>query len=121
MQRLNNIAICGTFFLLSACGNPGGISDADYAEYKQLGAPKILYSCSKTEEITATADCLFYQKKSNPIEECMKLSNPEKLVKHTEIKVGYAAGVGMNATYNKLLSDAKAGCENEFAVLESKQ
>jgi hypothetical protein len=32
---------------LSACGNPGEISDADYAAYKQLGAPKILYSCTR--------------------------------------------------------------------------
>ena len=30
--------------ILSGCGNPGGISDADYNEYQQLGAPKILYS-----------------------------------------------------------------------------
>ncbi len=32
--------------LLSACGKPSGISDEEYAKYKEFGAPKILYSCS---------------------------------------------------------------------------
>ena len=27
--------------------NPGGITDADYEKYKRLGAPKILYQCTR--------------------------------------------------------------------------
>lgn len=32
--------------LLLGCGNPEGISDEFYNEYKELGKPKILYSCT---------------------------------------------------------------------------
>lgn len=35
---------------LAACGNPGGISDSEYANYKELAAPKILYSCTGGDE-----------------------------------------------------------------------
>ena len=35
--------------LLLGCGNPEGISDEFYNEYKELGKPKILYSCTTIE------------------------------------------------------------------------
>jgi hypothetical protein len=88
--------------LLAACDNPGGISDADYAKYKEYGAPKILYSCT-------TPGKLEY----DPKEKGSKIGKPET-------SVGYTAGIGVGATYNKLLGDAKKECNGEFKVLDSK-
>lgn len=86
------------FFLLplvlSGCGNPGGISDADYKEYKELGAPKILYSCLE-----------------------MPMFGTDK---EPNVTTSYVAGVGVNSTYNKILGDAKTRCNGEFKILDSK-
>ena len=107
--------------LLTACGNPGGISDSDYAKYKELGAPKILYSCNKGEtldfDLNAMMECP--KLKNDPAKEfaCVEKAKREK---KPIIDVGYAAGVGVAVTYNKLLSDTKAGCDGKFKVLDSK-
>jgi hypothetical protein len=103
--------------VLVACGNPGGIDDAAYAKYKELGAPKILYSCDEVLDnisITATiSDCISNTDSKSCIEDGKK--NP----KH-RIDVGYVAGIGAAVTYNKLLNDAKAECHGDFKVLDSK-
>ena len=44
-----------------------------------------------------------------------------KILYQCNDEVGYTAGVGIHATYNKILKDAKVGCWKKFKVLESKQ
>jgi hypothetical protein len=102
---------------LAACGNPGGISDTSYKEYKELGAPKILYSCSigspdsqalincRSSDLAAEKACSkeLFGKGENPI-----------------VTVHTIAGVGVNATYNKILGEAKMGCSGKIEVLDSK-
>lgn len=36
------------------------------------------------------------------------------------IEVGFVAGVGIAATYNSILGNAKRECNGEFEILESK-
>lgn len=123
---MKRLGICATALLLAACDNPGGIADSEYAKYKELGAPKILYSCNEGKK-TLGAD-------PKIVDECLRITDDslEGLDKQLacmkrakrEIKpiidIGYAAGVGAAVTYNKLLSDAKAECKGEFKVLDSK-
>lgn len=99
---------------LAGCGNPGGISDSEYASYKELGAPKLLYSC------TSESSGNFEAKRSF---QCGADKNSDcyKNFKATgDTTVNSVAGVGAAVTYNKLLSDAKASCEGNFKVLDSK-
>ncbi len=114
MHRIYNITLSGIVFLLSACGNPGGISDADYNKYKQLGAPKILYSCTYeiSPDFTEMRDCIL---NGDSNESC------ESSLSAKQTNVGYAAGIGIQSTYNKLVKDAMDECKNEFKVLESQQ
>lgn len=131
--KMKQLGICAAAFLLSACGNPGGISDADYAKYKELGAPKILYSCTREIEINAAAAEASLQcarMKEEEFVACLgKNVSDAKKPKKPIIDVGYAAGVGVAVTFNKLLSDAKAECDKgtyplkgngEFKVIDSK-
>lgn len=103
---------------LAGCGNPGGISDSEYAKYKELGAPKILYSCAvgdpSVARLQAGMECLG---KSDTSDSCVE---KEMRKWKPDVNVGYAAGVGAAVTYNKLLGDAKAGCYGEFKILDSK-
>lgn len=102
------MAIAAIVIPLVGCGNPGGISDADYAEYKDLGAPKVLFSCTTPVN---TSYCAAFQDAAKR-EECEK--------KEPQVSVGYKAGVGVAATYNKILQDSKEACQGEFKVLDSK-
>ena len=116
MKRLITFALA---LSIAACGNPGGISDSEYAKYKELGAPKILYSCNKGEtlgfDINAVQKCL---KLNDPAKELACVNNAER-EKKPIIDIGYAAGIGVAVTYNKLLGDAKDACSGEFKILES--
>lgn len=117
---MKNLVTYVSLFTLTACGNPSGISDAEYAEYKELGAPKILYACIKVEwpkaEMMRSMDCININDQRLK-DACIKeVNTDEKPVAH----VGFTAGVGANVTYNKLLNDAKAGCDGTFKILESK-
>lgn len=118
---MKHLGIYAAALLLSACGNPGGISDSDYAKYKELGAPKILYSCNKGEtlgfDLNALMECA---KLKDDLAKELACVDKAKREKKPIIDVGYAAGVGVAVTYNKLLSDTKAGCDGEFKVLDSK-
>jgi len=99
---------------LAACGNPGGISDSEYAAFKELGAPKLLYSCATKDtdlEARASFQCGGDRKSS-----CYK----DYIASNSEGSVSSVAGVGAAVTYNKLLADAKAGCSGNFKVLDSK-
>jgi len=115
---MKHLGIYAAVFFLSACGNPGGISDSEYAKYKELGAPKILYSCNTGFlDTTAFSECLKLKDDPSKIHACV-----EKAERETKpiIDVGYAAGVGVAVTYNKLLREAKDSCDGEFKVLDSK-
>jgi hypothetical protein len=84
-----------TLLACSACGNPGDISDSDYQKYRDLGAPKILYSCTG--------------------------GVGDRALEHTT-RVSMAAGIGAFVTYNELVSDAKAECSSgEFEILDGEQ
>lgn len=114
-----------TSFFLSACGNPGGISDAEYASYKELGAPKILYSCA--------VPMSFIQKASMACPNIDAMSEPEKKACIEKASKRYRdpnekipvvntiSGVGVGATYNFILNKAKQECDGDFKVLDSKQ
>ena len=100
---------------LAGCGNPGGISDDDYAKFQQLGAPKLLYSCTTTSDSNAlekSMECVSFKAEG----ECSK-SALEKA--KTKVRVGYVAGIGAMITYNELLQDAQAKCTATFDVIEA--
>lgn len=101
---------------IAGCGNPGDISDADYNEYKQLGAPKILYSCTTTSDSNAIKQSIQCLDRTSG--ECSD-SALEKA--KTRVSVSYVAGVGALATYNSLLRDAQEKCSGKFQVIDSKQ
>ena len=100
---------------LAGCGNPGGISDTDYARFKQLSAPKLLYSCTTTSDGNAMDQMI----------ECLRNGSRDKCSESaleeakTKTVVGYAAGVGAMTTYNKLLQDAEEQCAGVFEILDS--
>jgi hypothetical protein len=107
--------------LLTACGNPEGISDADYEKYQELGAPKILFSCTgdgryTLEGLQGQEACLAISDLSKQMECLEEYKDPIPIT-----NVGYVAGVGIGSTYNKILADAKEECSGEFNVLESEQ
>lgn len=105
--------------LLSACGNPGGISDTAYAKYKELGAPKILYSCTEEGSLDAhVAECLNIQD-VNVLLACSE--EAKSRANKPIVNVGYTAGVGIAATYNKILGEAKNDCRGEFKILDGQQ
>lgn len=104
---------------LTSCGNPGGISDKDYAEYKRLGAPKLLYSCNKGKSMKSQID---------ELGKCMGLEDPSKQSRcmkdmddkiEDDVETAYVAGVGVAVTYNKILRDAESSCKGVFKILES--
>ncbi|MDR0577368.1 MAG: hypothetical protein LBI87_07500 [Candidatus Accumulibacter sp.] len=98
----------------SLWSNPGGVSDDFYKKYKELGAPKILYSC--TEDLSRWSVCM-----KEGISALLKCRDkyPDEKLKYTE--TSYVAGVGKDSSYNKLLNEAKDECKGEFKLLESKE
>lgn len=115
MKKTGIVATLFVVVNLAGCGNPGGISDDDYAKFKQLGAPKLLYSCTTTSDSNAIKqqiECLSYKAEG----ECSK-SSLEKA--KTKVDVGYVAGIGAMTTYNELLQDAQEKCTGKFDVLDS--
>lgn len=106
--------------VVGGCGNPGGISDADYAAFKELAAPKILYSCiKKQEELIAQMSCHEHSlsSKSGALEDCVKKYKDEH---PPQVDVGYIAGTGIASNYNQILLKAKSGCKGELKILEGK-
>ena len=41
------VALLIALWVLFVRGNPGGIPDAEYAKFKRLAPPKLLYSCTR--------------------------------------------------------------------------
>jgi hypothetical protein len=114
---------CG--LIVAGCGNPGGATDSEYAQYKERGAPKILYSCA--------VPLPYLKKVSLTCPNISAMSEPDRLAcvekatkKYSDPNekfpmVGMISGTGMNATYNFILSKAKQDCEGDFKILESQQ
>ena len=131
MKIKNYYLLFCILILISACDNPGGISDEFYEEYKTLGAPKILYSCS-TYQTKRLAD--FHGGGIENSSELFKYS-PDELNEFIEVdrSIGYVAGTGINSTYNSLLQDLQGDCNAEkvsrilgteykkLTILDSKQ
>lgn len=105
-------------------GNPGGISDVKYSEFKQARPPKLLYSCTRTPT----------RESFNPeVKACAKTgrSNCEAGIddlvkKGTVTSVYFVAGKG-TSTYDELLKEARRECaktvgnteQTEFEILEA--
>ncbi len=54
-------------------------------------------------------------------EEYAKMGAP-KILYQCASRIGYSVGIGINATYNKLVQDAERDCaEDDFKILASKQ
>lgn len=102
---------------LIGCGKPKEMSDEDYQKYKDLGAPKILYSCT-TEGVNSDLylKCLQTLKTDSNSTCLQDLKNGDNKI----TSVGYTAGVGAMVTYNEILSNAKSACTGEFKILDSK-
>lgn len=128
---MKKVAIVLCAFLLSACGKPSGISDADYAAYKELGAPKILFSCTTRASSEDPRSIKLQEKLKADMAACgTDFGCLGKVAKDSaaaidnwpkDVNFGYRAGVGIAATYNKILGDAKKDCGGELSILEKSQ
>lgn len=107
-------------------GNPGGISDTRYSAFKNIGPPKLLYSCTSTPTreafLSEERNCLATGRSNCDAE-------IDDLVKAgTKVKVDFVAGSGI-LTYAQLLKDARHECIKtagntetiEFTVLQAEQ
>jgi hypothetical protein len=120
------VAAAVAIWALFLRGNPGGISDARYAQFKSAGSPKVLYSCTRTPMrkafIKEEKDCLKTGRSSCD-------ARIDDLVKAgTKINVDFVAGAGMS-TYDQVLMEARHSCSTavgrtetvEFSILESEK
>jgi hypothetical protein len=116
-------ALIGLSVLVASCDTPpDGMTEVDYAKYKQLGAPKLIYSC--TAKATGSECHKIFPslpaKKGDPhwLPECITKTIKEPIFIVKEVNYGYGEGLG---NYNKLLSKARETCREhwEFEVLES--
>ena len=85
-------------------------SDKDYEKYRQLAAPKILYSCAELSTKTSVN-----------VEKCLENPNASYCTQdlvETKVNVGLQAGVGRGVTYNSLLRDVQVSCSGEFERLK---
>lgn len=124
-QNIAKNVILASTVLLASCGNPGGISDSEYAKYRELGAPKILYSCSAPKSFIeiAAAECPNISQPPTDKDLACLMDSAERHKDPNEkiSSYGYIAGVGVGATYNHILEDARGKCNGEFKVIESVQ
>ena len=105
-------------------GNPGGISDAKYSEYRQLAPPKLLYSCTRSPSretlVQRTRECMKSGRAG-----CDEEVN-EWGAATTETTIEFAGG-SPSSTYEQLLEESKQNCSTtvgsmgrgEIKVLES--
>ena len=103
---------------------PGGISEAQYAQFKQLAAPKLLYSCTRKPTqaylIQQTRKCAASGRAG-----CEQESY-DSAEKGTQTIVEFAGGTG-STTYEEVMRQAKVNCEKNqdnlgdgnFKVLEA--
>ena len=98
------VVACWAFFIR---GNPGGISDAKYAEFKQLASPRILYACTRKP----TSESLLQEER-----ECAQIGRSgceqeayDKAEAGAETVVEFIGNTG-TSTYDQLLRDARHAC-----------
>lgn len=97
-------------------GNPGGISDAKYSQFKQLAPPKLLYSCTRKP----TSAALLQQAR-----ECAQSGRAgcdQEAYQSGESQyatvVEFVGGKG-TSTYNELLQGAKRNCAENLGDMGS--
>jgi hypothetical protein len=102
-------------WVVFAGGNPGGISDARYAQFNSLAAPKLLYSCTRSP----TRKSLNRQ-----VKDCMKSGRAncdaivDDLVKAgTRTDVDFVGGAE-GSTYDQVLEEARRDCRRHFGTTE---
>ena len=118
--------LVGSLWALFGRGNPGGISDAKYSEFKRSSPPKFLYSCTRkpAPEVLLQRERECWATGRAACEDKL----PEWVKAGTRTEVAFVASAA-NGTYEKLLEDAKRNCatkvENmapgEFKVLEASE
>lgn len=114
---MNRCLMSAAMALVAGCGNPGDISDADYAAYKELAPPKILYRCKQSGSsgsfsADAIKACDRFRSDAKKEQQCIESARSE-----TPTETKYRAGVGFAVTYNKLLNDAKRECLGGFELI----
>ena len=105
-------------------GNPGGLSDAKYSQFKQAAPPKLVYSCVRKP----TRESFLREEKA-----CLKTGRAscdekvrELIEAGTRTEIDFVAGLG-TSTYDTLLQEARRECSRtdggtepgEFKVLEA--
>ena len=105
-------------------GNPGGLSDAKYSQFKQAAPPKLVYSCVRKP----TRESFLREEKA-----CLKTGRAscdekvrELIEAGTRTEFDFVAGLG-TSTYDTLLQEARRECSRtdgstepgEFKVLEA--
>lgn len=123
IQNITYVITVSTI-LLASCGKPSGMPEEDYAKYTELGAPKILYSCTSSIPPIAIVVQECQSKAKNQMEHADCLLDSWKRNEHSDNKsetFGYVAGVGLGATYNHILEDAQKHCSGTLKILDSKQ
>jgi hypothetical protein len=118
------VVLMGALWALFARGNPGGISDARYAQFQRMAPPKLLYSCTRKP----TPESFLPQAR-----ECWKSGRAgcdekvhEWVEAAIETSVDFVSGPG-TSSYDQMLRDAMRSCARqvrnmapgEFKVLEA--
>lgn len=118
------VVLMGALWALFARGNPGGISDGQYAQFKRMAAPKLLYSCTRRP----TPESFLPQAR-----ECWTSGRAgcdekvhEWVEAAAETSVDFVSGRG-SLSYDQLQRDAERTCARqvrnmgpgEFTVLEA--
>jgi hypothetical protein len=101
------VALLVAVWAIFVRGNPGGISDARYAQFSRLGAPKLLYSCTRkptSDAVTRKARECGKNGRSGCDQEAYDWREAS-----TETTVEFASAAGQS-TYDELLMDAKRNC-----------
>jgi hypothetical protein len=104
------VALLIALWVLFVRGNPGGIPDAEYAKFKRLAPPKLLYSCTRKP----TPEALMRQTR-----ECAQSGRSgcdqkayEAGEADIETTVEFVGGRG-DSTYDELLQEAKRNCAED--------
>ncbi|MGB7741018.1 MAG: hypothetical protein WBM03_18055 [Steroidobacteraceae bacterium] len=118
------VGLLAALWMLFLRGNPGGISDARYSEFKQLAPPKLLYSCTRKP----TSEALLQQAR-----ECAQSGRAgcdQEAYESGEAEnatVVEFVGGQRTSTFDELLRGAKRSCaenlgsmgDGKFEVLEA--
>jgi hypothetical protein len=101
---------------------PGDISDAKYAHFKQLAAPKVLYSCTRKP----TQEALLRQTRECAASGRSGCEQSTQDAQGVQTVVEFAGGTG-STSYDELVQHARQNCQTDrdnlgsgsFKVLEA--